>query len=50
MERRSYVAGKWIDGGRKVSPVENPADESIVTELGITPLAEVQLADRRGAA
>ena len=40
---RSYVAGKWIDGDEGLA-VENPADESIVTELGITPLAEVQRA------
>jgi acyl-CoA reductase-like NAD-dependent aldehyde dehydrogenase len=42
-ERRSYVAGKWVDGDDALA-VENPADESIVTEVGVTPMAEVQRA------
>ncbi len=40
-ERRSYVAGHWV-GGERHFVVENPADESIVTELGATPLDEVR--------
>ena len=39
-ERRSYVAGRWVDGD-DVVVVENPADESVVAELAATPLAEV---------
>lgn len=42
-ERRSYVAGKWVDGDDALA-VENPADESIVTELGVTPMSEVRRA------
>ncbi len=42
-ERRSYVAGRWVDGD-DVVVVENPADESVVAELAATPLAEVERA------
>jgi acyl-CoA reductase-like NAD-dependent aldehyde dehydrogenase len=42
-ERRSYVAGSWVDGDTSFT-VENPADESTVTEVGVTPLAEVERA------
>jgi acyl-CoA reductase-like NAD-dependent aldehyde dehydrogenase len=42
-ERRSYVAGRWITGDDVVS-VENPADESHVADITVTPLAEVQRA------
>ncbi len=42
-ERRSFVAGRWVDGDDVVA-VENPADESVVAELVATPLAEVQRA------
>ncbi len=42
-ERRSFVAGRWVEGGELFS-VENPADESIVTELAATPLDEVRRA------
>lgn len=35
-ERRSFVAGRWVDGGGGAFPIENPADESCVTELGAT--------------
>jgi aldehyde dehydrogenase (NAD+) len=42
-ERRSYVAGSWVDGERAL-PVENPADESTVAELSTTPLSEVERA------
>ncbi len=38
-ERRSYVAGRWVDGDESL-PVENPADESHLTEVSITPVAE----------
>jgi aldehyde dehydrogenase (NAD+) len=44
-ERRSYVAGTWVDGDDAVE-VENPADESIVAELSATPLPEVERAIR----
>jgi aldehyde dehydrogenase (NAD+) len=42
-ERRSYVAGEWIEGDAAL-PVENPADESTVTELSATPQAEIERA------
>ena len=42
-ERRSYVAGRWVEGDDPF-PVENPADESLVTELTATPLDEVRRA------
>jgi acyl-CoA reductase-like NAD-dependent aldehyde dehydrogenase len=42
-ERRSYVAGAWIDGEEGL-PVENPADESQVAELSATPLQEIERA------
>jgi aldehyde dehydrogenase (NAD+) len=42
-ERRSYVAGRWVEG-RELLPVENPADESTVTELSVTPVEEVERA------
>ncbi len=40
-ERRSYVAGQWVVGDREFA-VENPADESVVTELWVTPLDAVR--------
>lgn len=43
LERRSFVAGQWVQGDKAFS-VENPADESIVTELRATPLDEVRRA------
>ncbi|GAA2445898.1 aldehyde dehydrogenase [Actinomadura vinacea] len=42
-ERRSYVAGKWVEGDEAFA-VENPADESTVTELSATPPAEIERA------
>jgi aldehyde dehydrogenase (NAD+) len=42
-ERRSYVAGRWVEGD-DLFAVENPADESQVTQLATTPLAEVRRA------
>jgi len=42
-ERRSYVAGRWVEGDRTLA-VENPADEATVAELGVTPMAEVEQA------
>ncbi|MBL7488839.1 aldehyde dehydrogenase family protein [Frankia sp. AgB1.9] len=42
-ERRSYVAGTWVDGDGAFG-VENPADETTVAEVGTTPLAEVERA------
>ena len=38
-QRCSFVAGRWVEGQR--FPVQNPADESIVTELSAAPLEEV---------
>jgi acyl-CoA reductase-like NAD-dependent aldehyde dehydrogenase len=42
-ERRSYVAGRWVEGDEGLL-VENPADESQVTELSATPLREIERA------
>jgi acyl-CoA reductase-like NAD-dependent aldehyde dehydrogenase len=42
-ERRSYVAGRWVEGDEAL-PVENPADESQVAELSVTPAAEFRRA------
>ncbi|MCK9894523.1 aldehyde dehydrogenase family protein [Frankia sp. AgB32] len=42
-ERRSYVAGSWITGEETLA-VENPADETTFTEVGVTPLAEIERA------
>jgi acyl-CoA reductase-like NAD-dependent aldehyde dehydrogenase len=42
-ERRSYVAGSWVDGGEPF-PVENPADETTVVEMAATPLEQVRQA------
>ncbi|MCA2266310.1 aldehyde dehydrogenase [Mycobacterium marseillense] len=39
-ERRTYVAGSWVTGDDVVS-VENPADESHVADVTVTPLPEV---------
>jgi acyl-CoA reductase-like NAD-dependent aldehyde dehydrogenase len=41
--RSAYVAGRWVEGTERF-PVENPADESLVTELVETPLDEVRRA------
>jgi len=40
---RSYVAGRWVEGESTFS-VENPADESVVAEVGATPLGEIERA------
>ncbi|MBA4862833.1 aldehyde dehydrogenase family protein [Streptomyces sp. PSKA54] len=42
-ERRSYVAGKWVEG-EEVLAVENPADESHVADVFVTPLSEIERA------
>jgi hypothetical protein len=42
-ERRSYVAGRWVDGDEAIG-VENPADESQVAELAATPRPEFERA------
>jgi acyl-CoA reductase-like NAD-dependent aldehyde dehydrogenase len=42
-ERRSYVAGRWIDGDETIV-VESPADEMTVVELVATPADEVERA------
>lgn len=42
-ERRSYVAGRWIEG-EDTFAVENPADESHVTDLPATPQAQIERA------
>jgi aldehyde dehydrogenase (NAD+) len=46
-ERRSYVGGRWVEGG-DLFPVEDPSDESIVTELFATPVDEVERAIAEG--
>ncbi|MGO8863035.1 MAG: aldehyde dehydrogenase family protein [Acidimicrobiales bacterium] len=42
-ERRSYVGGRWIEGDEVLS-VENPADESHVADVSVTPLDEIRRA------
>jgi aldehyde dehydrogenase (NAD+) len=42
-ERRAFVAGRWVEGDEAL-PVENPADESHVTDLAATPVAEIRRA------
>ena len=42
-QRESYIAGRWV-GGDETLTVENPADESIVCDLPVTPLAEIERA------
>jgi aldehyde dehydrogenase (NAD+) len=42
-ERRSYVAGRWVEGDEAL-PVENPADETNFAELSVTPDAEFRRA------
>ena len=34
--RRSYIAGRWVEGERSFE-VENPADESCLAVAGVTP-------------
>ena len=42
-ERSSYVAGKWVAGDEAL-PVLNPADESHVADVSITPSGEIDRA------
>jgi acyl-CoA reductase-like NAD-dependent aldehyde dehydrogenase len=42
-ERRTYVAGEWIEG-EELLLVENPADESQLGEVTVTPLREIERA------
>ena len=42
-ERRSYVAGRWVEGD-EVLHGRNPADETQVAELSVTPDAEFRQA------
>jgi len=42
-ERRSYVAGSWVEGDEALA-VENPADETTVTEVSVTAMPEVRRA------
>jgi aldehyde dehydrogenase (NAD+) len=42
-EQRSYIAGRWVSGDESLA-VENPADESHVTDVSVTPLAEIERA------
>ena len=42
-ERRSYVAGNWIEGD-EVLAVEDPADGSHVADVSVTPLDEIRRA------
>jgi acyl-CoA reductase-like NAD-dependent aldehyde dehydrogenase len=39
----TYVAGRWVEGDETL-PVENPADESLVCEVPVTPLGEIRQA------
>ncbi len=41
--RRSYVSGRWVEGERVFSVID-PADESVIAEAGVTPLAEIERA------
>ena len=40
-EQRTYVAGRWVTGDEVLS-VENPADESHVANVSVTPLKEIE--------
>ena len=42
-EQRTYVAGEWVTGDDAVS-VENPADESHVADVTVTPSDEIERA------
>jgi aldehyde dehydrogenase (NAD+) len=42
-ERRSYVAGRWVSGEETLA-VEDPADESHVADVMVTPIAEIERA------
>jgi len=44
-EQRSYVAGRWVTGDQLVT-VENPADETHLADVTVTPLAEIERAIR----
>lgn len=50
MESRTYVAGRWVTG-EELLRVENPADESHVSDVTVTPLAEFErsIAAARGS-
>ncbi len=39
-QRASYVAGRWVDGEESMA-VENPADESHVTDVSVTPIDQI---------
>jgi acyl-CoA reductase-like NAD-dependent aldehyde dehydrogenase len=45
-ERRSYVAGRWVEGDRTFG-VENPADETVFAQVPATPLPEIEAAIER---
>ena len=42
-QRLPYVAGRWVEGDDAVS-VENPADESHIADVSVTPMPEVRRA------
>jgi aldehyde dehydrogenase (NAD+) len=42
-EQRTYIAGQWVTGDEVVS-VENPADETHVGDVSVTPLREIERA------
>jgi acyl-CoA reductase-like NAD-dependent aldehyde dehydrogenase len=42
-ERRTYVSGSWVTGDEVIA-VENPADETLVGDVTVTPAAEVERA------
>ena len=46
-QRSSYVAGRWVDGDESL-PVENPASETEVAEVSVTPLVEFARAVSEG--
>lgn len=48
-ERRSYVAGTWVDGDETL-PVEDPADATVVAEVSLTPPRLVEHATARARA
>jgi aldehyde dehydrogenase (NAD+) len=42
-EQRTYVAGRWVTGEQTLA-VENPADETHVADVTVTPLLEIERA------
>lgn len=42
-QKASYVAGTWVEGDESLA-VENPADESHVTDVSVTPIEQISRA------